>query len=286
MKDGNPTARALAERLGVSRGWLIRALKAPVRSKKGKLGCVTLNAKTGWPDDSYATHCMRRLEGNVEGGKYDVAQKLQAAGGLMDTERRLIELIMQRSRYNSHLAALVAEAGVDPARVIKLYAEGAVALGKADALAVAAANLGSIARQLIRQAALNKVSCNTCFGSGKIPKTSGYKQSKAGTITCTTCKGEKTVEQTGPHYKFAVGKLLDITRLSASEPNISVNNSTSVAVQQNTHLQPGGYMERLSKLTDGNGRIQQALPSAEEAVVVQTASEEDVQQEHSPVPAR
>ncbi len=277
--SGAPSARNIVDKLGVTAGWLARAIQAPVRSRRGKLGSpIVMNPKTGFARKSYAAHVIQTLERNVNGGKYDVAQKLQAAGGLNQDEKRLIDEVMKVSRKRASLTALVAECGVDPARIVKLYAQGCVAMGKAEALAVASANLGSIARQLIRQAAIKSVSCATCFGSGLMPARPGYKKSKKGNVVCSSCKGTKVVEEAGPLYKFAVEKLLDMTNMGPSEPSIQVANNVAI---QNTTLQAGGFMERLSKLTDGSGRVQHALPPAEE----KTVEAEVVLEDHSPVPA-
>lgn len=249
----------LAASLGVTKHWLVRTLKEtknlPVQSRKGRLGQIRINPVTGTPNNGYATHAIRRLERNVEGGKFDVAEKLQAAGNLSDSEKLLVELILKKSRRRSKLVSLVAESGVDPARVIKLYAEGAIALGKAEALAVAAEGLGAIARQLVKQAAIHHVNCLTCLGLGTVPRNqagSTYKNTtdKRPPLVCPTCRGQKLVDHTDKHYKFAVTKLLDMAALGKAGSDINVQ--TNVAVQQ---LDSTGFMERLTKLTDGSGQL-------------------------------
>lgn len=277
----------LAEKLGVTKTWLVRTVKAaqtaPVQSRKGKLGQIKIHPRTGMANGSYATHVIRRLEQQVEGGKYDIAQKLQAAGGLTPNEKLLIELIMKKSRARSALVTLVAEANVDPARVVKLYAEGAIALGKAEALALASQGLGNIARNLIRQAAISHVSCITCIGAGVVPKKAGVKRFRGiePTVPCPSCNGAGKLEETGKHYKFAVTKLLDMSRMS--KPEGDVNISQSVAVQQNALGDSSGFMERLSKLTDGSGAIAMLPVSVEEASTVVDA-DETVLPEDSPEP--
>lgn len=259
----------LAKKLGVSKQWLLKAVahakNEPIKSRTGKMGRIVLNQFTGSPEKSYASHCIRKLEENV-GGKYDVAEKLQAAGNLNDSEKQLIELIMKRSRTRARLATLVAEAGCDPARIVKLYAEGAVALGKAEALAVASQGLGAIARQLVRQASIGHVSCTACMGAGVVPVRNGLNEISDKTTICLTCRGEKIVEHVDKHYKFAVTKLLDMAALG-KEP-AAVNVSTNVAVQQNNNnTDTSGFMERLSKLTDGSGGL--AVRVAPEVIDVQ-----------------
>lgn len=219
-----------------------------MKSKKGALGQVVTVAGRRGIRKNPASNLVNKFERQA-GGKFAIAEKLEAAEGLFPAERELLAAIADPENKDTALAYLIAESKVDPARLVRKYAEGAISLGRAEALAEAAASLGPIARQLIKQASFRRVSCITCLGLGKVPNQIGAKKATAVHVVCPTCKGEGEKDELDAHYKFAVTKIMDMATLGPEKP---INVQTNVAVQTNMS---GGFMERLSKLTDGTGAI-------------------------------
>lgn len=237
---------ALLEKLNVPRAQLVRAIelvksenKVLAKSRKGALGQIVVKRQGVQPDK--CARIVKQFEDNV-GGKLDVADKLMAVQDkLTDREKLLIEFITDPKRKRTRLAHHIAEAQVDPAAIIKKYSEGALVLGQAEALAEAARALGPIARDLVRQATVEKVACVLCLGRGKVPASRFVGDLEE--VLCTACKGKGGEEKTGKNYQFAVQKLLDMTKMGKPENEVNVN----VGVQTNIS---SNFMERLAKMTE------------------------------------
>jgi len=210
-----------------------------------KLGRIQVKRMTGLVP-SPATKIVRKFEEMV-GSREDLAEKLTSTGKrLTHDEEKLLALLSSAPR-NKSLATLMAEAGVKPSRVLRLYAEGAIALGKIEAAIEVSRNQPMVIKDLVRNAIDREVYCQTCVGTGLVKKAVNSKEE---TSKCPSCQGSGTRFRSSKHKQFAMEKVLKIGKV-IDEPkkggDVNVSTQVGVGVQVG---QGGGFMERILHTSD------------------------------------
>ena len=212
--------------------------------KDPKLGRIQVKRMTGLVP-SPAVKIVRKFEEMV-GSREELAEKLTASGKTDSSEEKLLELLEKAPR-NRSLASLMAEAGVKPSRVLRLFAEGAIALGKVEAAIEVSRNQPMVVKDLIRNALDREVYCQTCVGTGMVKK--GV-NSKEETVKCPSCQGSGVRYRSSKHKQFAMEKVLKIGKV-IEEPkkggDVNVSTQVGVGVQVGKE---GGFMERILHTSD------------------------------------
>jgi hypothetical protein len=210
-----------------------------------KLGRIQVKRMTGLTT-SPATKIVRKFEEMV-GSREELAEKMAHSGRkLTPDETKLIDLL-ETAPGNKSLATLMAEAGVKPSRVLKLYAEGAIALGKVEAAIAVSRNQPQVIKDLLRNALDKEVYCQTCVGTGLVKKAVNSKEE---TRKCPSCSGSGTRYRSSKHKQFAMEKVLRIGKV-IDEPKKGgdVNVSTQVGVGVKVG-EGGGFMEKILHTSD------------------------------------
>lgn len=207
-----------------------------LRSRKGRLGRITVNRYTGVVKNS-AARTVQQLEKNLGGDKETIASLLEAYTPLSKAEVYLLELLRDPEKRDHSLARLMAEAKCDPAQVIKKISGGALELGKAAAYIQIGVAMPQVVRELRRHIQPKSEICLTCQGKGMVPK--GVTNTIE-TQICPSCKGEKGTLVNSEKMEFAVDKLIEMSKMG-KQPS----QTPLVAVQNNTTNIEGGSMAGL-----------------------------------------
>jgi Zn finger protein HypA/HybF involved in hydrogenase expression len=195
--------------------------------------------------NSPATKVVRKFE-DLVGSREDLAEKLGASGKAKADELKLMELL-ETAPKNKSLASLMAEANVRPSRVLQLYAEGAISLGKIEAAIEVSREQPQVIKDLLRHALDKQVYCQTCVGTGTVKKRSNSTEE---TLACPSCDGSGVRLRSSKHKQFAMEKVLKIGKVieepkRGTEVNVSQQVGVGVSVGQG-----GGFMERVLKTQD------------------------------------
>ena len=212
--------------------------------KDPKLGTILVKRMTGLVN-SPATKVVRRFEEMV-GSREELITKLTASEKAGADELRLIELLEKAPKTRS-LASLMAEAEVKPSRVLRLFAEGAIQLGKVEAAIEVSRDQPKVIKDLLRHALDKEVYCQTCVGTGTVKARANSKEESQ---KCPSCQGEGIRFRSSKHKQFAVEKVLKIGKVidepkKGTEVNVSQQVGVGVSVGQG-----GGFMERVLKTQD------------------------------------
>lgn len=215
------------------------------RTKKDKLGTIQVKRMTGLTN-SPAVKVVRKFEEMIS-NREELAQGMLASGrNLTEEEKTLIELLAKAPK-NKSLATLLAEAGVRPSRVLQLFAEGAIALGKVEAAIEVSRNQPFVIKDLLRHALDKEVYCQTCVGTGTVKERANSKEEHQ---KCPSCEGSGIKLRSSKHKQFAMDKVLKIGKV-IEEPkkggDVNVSTQVGVGVQVG---QTGGFMERILKTSD------------------------------------
>lgn len=230
-----------------SRGIADRDLPMPIRdvvvkkSKKGKVGQISVRALTGVQNNS-AAQLARKLENELSRGKEDIQEKLEASGNTSQTMARLIEVLQNKPQFS--LARAIAEAGADVAVVLDSYAKGALALKKMETVLKLYEQMPDLMRDLARHAIDREEDCEVCLAAGKVPQKAGGKNL---TQICPRCKGSGKAWSTSEHKAFAVQKMLDMSEMLPKKTPMAINVNQGVQVNASG---AGDLLARLSKSAD------------------------------------
>lgn len=198
---------------------------APVaKSKKGPLGQLVVKNMTGLVRNG-TSKIVRRFEQNI-GGKEDLVEKLEGLGDDLTKEGRKFLNALIVSGQKS-VARVMAETGVDPAKIMKLYMQGCIELGKYEAAILAHENLPAITKEYVKAALSQKGYCDACGGSGKRHSRAG---AHADTEECGFCEG-KGMTLESPMKEAAMGKVLEITKVVGKGDGISITTNVGVKVE-------------------------------------------------------
>ncbi len=214
-------------------------------SPRDSFGRIAVKRMTGLVDSPAAT-IVRKFE-EVSGGREEVIEKLQAMEEKLSTEEKDFVELCEKSGKQKSLARLMAESGVKPSRIMKLFADGAIALGKIHSAIEVSRNQPQIVKDLMRHALDQQGVCQVCVGTGKVKKA---KNSKAEEATCPMCMGSGFRMRSSKHKEYAMGKVLEIGKL-VEKP--LTGKGVNVAVQQNVGVsveRGGGFVERMLKTSD------------------------------------
>jgi hypothetical protein len=210
-------------------------------SRKGPLGQIVVRRKGLAP--SRAATVVKKFVDNI-GGKEDLAEKLEAVGEELNaTQKKLLDLLHDPLRTRHSLSRLIAESGTEPVSIMKLYARGAIELGRVEAAIEAHKGLPALIRNLYKHAFEGLGICDVCAGIGKTKVQAGQ-GSKEGPI-CWKCQGSGKMETTSPHKEFAVQKLLEVTK-SVGKDGTNINIQTNVGVK----IGGEGILEKVIKASD------------------------------------
>lgn len=199
---------------------------------------------------SPATSVVRKFEEMLSQGgdpRAEVVEKLLAVADRLSEEERLFVELCERAGKQKGLARLMAEAQVRPSRVLKLFADGAIALGKIHSAIEVSHNQPQIVKDLMRHALDQEGVCLTCVGTGQVKK---QRNSKEENEKCPSCAGSGHRLRSSKHKEYAMDKVLEIGKL-VEKP--SSGKGVNVAVQQNVGVnvaRGGGFVERMLKTSD------------------------------------
>lgn len=230
-------------RVGVEEKEMPRILQDPVvkRSKKGPIGAIVVRNMSGIEPNT-AHKMVKRFEQNITGGTEDICEKLEAIHDeLKPEEIRLLELL--RKPHKKTLSHLMAEAGVEPTKIMSAYARGAVYLGKLEAAIAAHAGLPHVIRDLVRHAVDGTGVCMVCVGSGTVRQ---RVRDKGPELPCPQCQGNGKSLVSSKHKEFAVQKLLEATKIISKDPLVTVQQNTQI----NTGGSGGGFFEKMLEVSD------------------------------------
>lgn len=224
------------------------------------LGRVEIKRYTG-VTASPAVEILRRFK-ETAGSFADIVEKLEASEKLGEAERKLIELLENAPK--KALPRMVAQAGVRPSRLLKLYAEGAIALGKVSAAIEVAHNQPMIVKDLLRNALDQEGVCRICVGTGKVKK---QRNSRYEDAVCPGCDGSGKRLIASKNKKFSMQRILEIAQLTPEKKGgggaiVNVSQQVAVVPQQ-------GLFSRVLKSTDEilyNQRFRTLAPVSEGAV--------------------
>lgn len=206
----------------------------------GRIQVKRMTGLTGGP----ATAIVRKFE-EILDGREDLEEKLYAVEEkLGPDELKLIELL--KGKKNKSLATVFAEASVKPSRILKLYAEGALALGKVQSAIQVAHEQPQVVKDLLRHALDQEKVCKTCVGTGKVKERSNSLKEN---LECPSCHGSGYSLKSSKHKQFAMDKVLQIGKIvdpPTKGPQVNVSQQVGVALR----VGGGGFMEKILKTSD------------------------------------
>ena len=187
---------------------------------------------------------IRKFEETITSHE-DLVEKLALIEDKLTADEKDFLAALRTNPHKKSLARLIAEAGVSPTKVLKYYAEGAVALGKVHAAIAISREQPGIVKDLVRNALDDHRICKVCVGTGKVKRNSNDKKEET---MCPNCEGAGTKIFSSKHKTYAMDKVLELGGLVEAGKGSSVN----VAVQQNVAVKTGGgaFMERILKTSD------------------------------------
>ena len=218
------------------------------KSKKDKFGQIRVRRMTGIVKNP-AVDIVRKFE-EMSGGKKDVLEKLEALeeGKLTVEDKYLIDLLKKGGTKS--LARMVAEAGAKPSRLLRLYADGALALGKIQAAIEVSRNQPQIVKDLMRHALDQEGICKTCVGTGVVKATT---RSKSEGETCPSCQGSGRSLRPSKIKPWAMDKVLEIGKIidkkGPGRPSAEVHVTQQVGVKV-AGANTGAFLENQLKTSD------------------------------------
>jgi hypothetical protein len=157
---------------------------------------------------------------------------------LTKDQLRLLELLEQPNPKKKRMSRLIAEAGVEPVGVMRVYAKGIMELGKVQAAIEAHKDLPALIKDLYAHALSKAGLCEICGGEGKFKRPSGAIKA------CYFCE-ETGVRDASELKKFAAEKLLEVTKqIGEKGPLVAIQNN------QVTVNQKGSVLERIMVASD------------------------------------
>ncbi len=212
-------------------------------SKKGPVGKVVVRAMSG-VESNTASRVIGQFEENV-GGKEEVAAKLAALPDLPEDLKGLVKLIEGGGKRS--LAYLIAEAKVEPTKVMRAYARGCVEMGVVMAAIEAHKHLPRVIKDLYYHALDREELCKTCVGSGMVKQKPQY---GVETQLCIICEGTGRLLTSSKHKEWAGTKVLEITKM-VEKGGVQVNvNQQSATFSGGGGSFSGGFMEKVLLATD------------------------------------
>ncbi len=229
-------------------------------SPRDSFGRIAVKRMTGLVP-SPATSIVRKFEEMLSQGgdpRAEVVEKLRAVEDRLSVEEKAFVELCESAGKQKGLARLMAEAEVRPSRVLKLFADGAIALGKIHSAIEVSRNQPQIVKDLMRNALDQEGVCQTCVGTGVVKQT---KKSAEETMKCPSCEGSGHRLRSSKHKEWAMDKVLEIGKL-VEKP--SSGKGVNVAVQQNVGVsvdKGGGFVERMLKTSDEVLYGRKAIPA-------------------------
>lgn len=222
-----------------------RSLKNTVIGKTRKndpMGGITLKRMSGL--EGPALPIVRKFEETI-GGRPELIEKLSLIEDKLSEKEAVFLTSLREDTTKKSLARLMAESGVSPTRILKYYAEGAMALGKVEAAIAISREQPSIVKDLVRNALDSTKICKVCVGTGKVKRQSNDKKEDT---ECPSCEGSGSRIISSKHKEYAMDKVLELGGLVTPPQKGGVN----VAVNQNVAVSAGrgGFMERVLKTSD------------------------------------
>lgn len=212
---------------------------------RDKFGRIAVKRMTGVVP-SPANTIVRKFE-EVAGGREEILEKLHQMEDKLSPEEKHFVHLLETSGKQKGLARLMAEAGVKPSRILRLFADGAIALGKIQTAIEVSKNQPLVVKDLMRHALDQQGVCQTCVGTGMVKH---KKNSTEETMKCPSCTGSGFRLRSSKHKEYAMEKVLQIGKL-VEKP--SSGRQVSVEVQQNVGVavgRGGGFVERVLKTSD------------------------------------
>lgn len=209
--------------------------------KDDPMGQIVLKRMSGLSGP--ALPIVKKFEEDI-GSPQELVEKLELIESkLSEKEQNFLQSLRDNPKKKS-LPRLMAEAGVSPSRILKYYAEGAVALGKVQAAIAISREQPTIVKDLVRNALDDTKACKVCVGTGKVKRQSNDKKENT---PCPNCDGTGFRIVSSKHKEYAMDKVLEIGGLVESKKGgVNVEVSQNVAVQAGK----GGFMERILKTSD------------------------------------
>lgn len=187
---------------------------------------------------------VRKFEQTI-GSREELIEKLSLLEEKLSEKEKAFLTSLREDTRGKTLARLMAEANVSPTKILKHYAEGAVALGKVEAAIAISREQPLLVKDLVRNALDSTKICKVCVGTGKVKRQSNDKKEET---ECPSCEGSGQRIISSKHKEYAMDKVLEIGGLVETPKKGGVN----VEVQQNVGVQvgKGGFMERVLRTSD------------------------------------
>jgi hypothetical protein len=216
------------------------------RSKRDKFGQIRVRRMSGLVKNP-AVNIVRKFE-EMAGSKADILEKLQAVPeGKLNVEDKLLIDLLEKGGQKS-LSRLVAEAKASPARLLRLYADGATALGKIQAAVEVSRNQPQIVKDLMRHALDQEGICKTCVGTGTVKARADSKSEGA---QCPSCEGSGRSLRPSKIKPWAMDKVLEIGKIvdkkGPGRPSAEVHVTQQVGVRV---ANEGSFLENQLKTSD------------------------------------
>lgn len=213
-----------------------------ISSRSGPVGKVVVKNLSGLVSN-VASRTLKQFEENV-GGKEEVAEKLSLLPDLPEDLARLVSLIGAGSKKG--LATLVAEARTEPTAVMRAYARGCMELGLVQSAIEMHHALPRAVKDIVLHAIDREDICEVCAGSGRTKTRPNHLTEDQ---VCPGCRGSGRKVTSSKHKEFAMGKLLEMTKMvEKGGVRVEVNNQTAVLNGKATAV--GGMMEKMLLATD------------------------------------
>ena len=241
-------ARSLALRQGFSEDELPGDLQDKLlgATPEGPLGKIEVRSMTGIHNRGTAARAFGQFLDNLRvtgqaAQKTEVAEKLEACGKLPEPVERFARGL-RTSGAREPMLRLMAEVGTEPVTVMRYYAEGCAKLGKLEAGILAHPDLPILIKDIFRHALDHSAVCEFCVGLGKVkPSKSTHKDS----AVCPICQGSGITHRSSKLKKFAVEKILEITKM-VEGPGMKVNVNQQVGV----NVAPSSFAERMYETSE------------------------------------
>ena len=220
--------------------------KRVVKKVESKLGTMALTTDGVAPSPAVAT--VRRFEENV-GGKPKVVEALtmlESEGKLNEGELLFLNHLRDPSNSLKTLARVMIETGINPLKVMSLYTKGCIELGKMEAAIEAHQGLPQIVKNL-NSHALSEAGdvCLLCAGTGQVNRRSGVRSPKTGQVKCPKCEGLGRQLTPSDLKKFAMEKLLEVTKMVGEGKGVTVQTNIGVQIPLG-----GSVLERVMGAAD------------------------------------
>lgn len=202
-----------------------------VKKVTSKIG--TLSLTTDGMAQSAAVETVRKFEENA-GGKAKVIEALEmleSEGKLGEREQLFLNHAREPNNSFKTLARLITECEINPLKVMNLYTKGCIELGKMEAAIEAHKGLPQVVKNL-NSHALSEAGdvCILCAGTGQVSRRAGTKSPKAAQIKCPKCEGLGRQLTPSDLKKFAMEKLLEVTKMVGEKQGVTVQTNIGVQI--------------------------------------------------------